>query len=72
LDVIDILRYAMTDTTENCIMPTLHSDDKLTNRKVNYARAHTHIHIHVHMYTGNYKILYYSLGSFQILKNNRT
>lgn len=35
LDVIDILRYAMTDTVEDCITPKLHSDGKLTNKKVN-------------------------------------
>jgi len=64
LDVIDILQYAMTDTVENCcMMPKLHSDDKLTNRKVNYARMHTYIYTRVHMYTGSYKILRYSLGN---------
>jgi len=36
LDVIDILRYALTDTVEDSyIIPKLHSDGKLTNRKVN-------------------------------------
>ncbi|KYM79352.1 DNA replication licensing factor MCM8 [Atta colombica] len=36
LDVIDILRYAMIDTIEDDhdVMPKLHSDGKLTNRKL--------------------------------------
>ncbi|XP_011706084.1 PREDICTED: DNA helicase MCM8-like, partial [Wasmannia auropunctata] len=33
LDVLDILQYSMTDTTDCCIMP-LHSDTKLTNKKI--------------------------------------
>ena len=42
LDVIDILRYAMIDTIEDDhdVMPKLHSDGKLTNRKVNCAYVH--------------------------------
>ena len=42
LDVIDILRYAMIETIEDdCdVMPKLHSDGKLTNRKVNCAHVH--------------------------------
>lgn len=37
LDVIDILRYALTDTVEDSYtIPKLHSDGKLTSRKVNH------------------------------------
>lgn len=35
LDVIDVLRYAMRDTSEaNCVRPGSSSDGKLTNTKV--------------------------------------
>ncbi|EFN64021.1 DNA replication licensing factor MCM8 [Camponotus floridanus] len=33
LDVIDILRYTMIDTSEDCITSNLNSDGKLTNKK---------------------------------------
>lgn len=34
LDVIDILRYAITNTLEDDVTPRLNSDGKLTNKKV--------------------------------------
>ncbi|KAL6254885.1 hypothetical protein P5V15_014227 [Pogonomyrmex californicus] len=34
LDVIDILQNTMTDIVEDCIMPKLHFDNKLTNKKI--------------------------------------
>ncbi|XP_025270786.1 DNA helicase MCM8 [Camponotus floridanus] len=34
LDVIDILRYTMIDTSEDCITSNLNSDGKLTNKKI--------------------------------------
>lgn len=52
LDVIDILRYAMTDTVEDCITPKLHSDGKLTNKKVN----RIYIVIYLHLYLKNIQI----------------
>lgn len=48
LDVIEILRYAMQDTIEDCdTMLKLHSDGKLTNRKVN----HIYIYIYTNLFT---------------------
>lgn len=62
LDIIEILQYAMQNTIEDCYtMPKLHSDDKLTNRKVN----HIDMLIYLHLYK-NYlnSFIFFTYNSF--------
>lgn len=64
LDVIDILRYAMTDTVEDCITPKLHSDGKLTNKKVNHIYIVLLIYLHLYLKNIQICVAFYDLIFF--------